>query len=62
MRNVTRERVSMTYNKKAMNKKTSDIHILVIEDDQALNDAYKIILEHAGYMVDVALNGQDCVS
>lgn len=62
MRNVTRERASMTYNKKAMNKKTSDIHILVVEDDQALNYAYKIILEHAGYMVDVALNGQDALT
>lgn len=32
--------------------------ILIIEDDQTLSSAYKLILEHAGYSVNVADNGQ----
>lgn len=35
--------------------------ILVVEDDQPLNDAYKIILEQAGYEVRTALNGQEAL-
>ncbi len=35
--------------------------VLVVEDDQPLNDAYKIILEHAGYRVLTALNGEEAL-
>ncbi len=36
--------------------------ILVVEDDQALNDAYRMILEKAGhYTVHVAYNGQEAL-
>lgn len=35
--------------------------ILVVEDDQPLNDAYKIILERAGYQVLTALNGEEAL-
>lgn len=36
--------------------------ILVVEDDQALNDAYRMILEKAGhYNVRVAFNGQEAL-
>lgn len=35
--------------------------ILVVEDDQPLNDAYKIILQQAGYDVIAALNGQEAL-
>lgn len=35
--------------------------ILVAEDDQPLNDAYKIILEQAGYEVFTALNGKEAL-
>ena len=40
------------------NKKAT---ILVVEDDQPLNDAYKIILEQAGYDVHTALNGREAL-
>lgn len=36
--------------------------ILVVEDDQPLNDAYKIILEQAGHDVRTALNGKEALS
>ena len=35
--------------------------VLVVEDDQPLNDAYKIILEQADYDVHTALNGQEAL-
>lgn len=35
--------------------------VLVVEDDQPLNDAYKIILEKSGYTVITALNGQEAL-
>lgn len=35
--------------------------ILVVEDDQPLNDAYKLILERAGYSVISALNGKEAL-
>ena len=35
--------------------------ILVVEDDEPLNEAYKIILEKAGYDVRSALNGQEAL-
>lgn len=35
--------------------------ILVIEDDIALNDAYKTILETAGHTVHVAFNGEEAL-
>ena len=44
-----------------MKRKKSDIHILIVEDDKDLNDAYRISLGHAGYMVDVAMNGEEAL-
>lgn len=35
--------------------------ILVVEDEQALNEAYEFILSTAGYMVQVAHDGQDAL-
>lgn len=35
--------------------------VLVVEDDQPLNDAYKIILEQAGYHVMTAINGKQAL-
>ena len=35
--------------------------ILVVEDDQDLNTAYRIILEHEGHKVKVAFNGQEAL-
>lgn len=42
----------------AMSKKK----ILVVEDEQALNNAYKIILEKAGFDVRVAFDGEQALS
>lgn len=36
-------------------------NILVVEDDQDLNTAYRIILEHEGHQVKVAFNGQEAL-
>lgn len=36
--------------------------ILVVEDDQPLNEAYKLILQQAGYDVLTALNGQEALN
>ena len=41
--------------------KDKKVHILIVEDDKTLNDAYRMILEHAGYLVDVAFNGQEAL-
>lgn len=41
---------------------TSSPTVLVVEDDQPLNDAYKIILEKADYNVVTALNGREALS
>lgn len=35
--------------------------ILVVEDDQALNDAYQAILSSVGYSVSTAFNGQEAL-
>lgn len=35
--------------------------ILVVEDDVALNDAYKAILSSAGYQVETSFNGQEAL-
>lgn len=35
--------------------------ILVVEDDTALNEAYKIILETANYTVHTAFNGEEAL-
>lgn len=35
--------------------------ILIVEDEQALNDAYKIILEKHGYIVHVAFDGDEAL-
>ncbi len=35
--------------------------ILVVEDDNALNDAYTMILKGAGYEVESAFNGKDAL-
>lgn len=41
--------------------KSNSPTVLVVEDDQPLNDAYKLILEKAGYNVITALNGQEAL-
>jgi CheY-like chemotaxis protein len=35
--------------------------VLIVEDEQALNNAYQIILRTAGYNVQVAYNGQEAL-
>lgn len=35
--------------------------VLIVEDDQPLNDAYKIILEQAGHEVYTASNGEEAL-
>lgn len=40
------------------NKKTT---ILIVEDEQALNEAYQTILRKAGYTVQVAFDGQEAL-
>lgn len=35
--------------------------VLVVEDEQSLNAAYKLILEHAGYKVATAFDGQEAL-
>ena len=37
-------------------------NILVVEDDLALNDAYKLILTSAGYAVRTAFNGEEALA
>lgn len=37
-------------------------NILVVEDDLALNDAYKIILSTAGYATRTAFNGEEALA
>ena len=37
-------------------------NILVVEDDLALNDAYKLILTSAGYTVRTAFNGEEALA
>lgn len=39
----------------------SQPNILVVEDDLALNDAYKMILSSAGYTVKTAFNGEEAL-
>ena len=39
----------------------SNSKILIIEDDLALNDAYKTILTTAGYTVSTAFNGEEAL-
>ena len=39
----------------------SNSKILIIEDDVALNDAYKTILTTAGYTVSTAFNGEEAL-
>ena len=41
--------------------KDSQSSILVVEDDQALNDAYKAILSSVGYNVETSFNGQEAL-
>ena len=41
--------------------KDSQSNILVVEDDQALNDAYKAILSSVGYNVETSFNGQEAL-
>jgi CheY-like chemotaxis protein len=35
--------------------------ILVVEDDEALSEAYKLVLEHAGYTTRTAMSGVDAL-
>lgn len=41
--------------------KDKQANILVVEDDQALNDAYKAILGSVGYNVETSFNGQEAL-
>jgi two-component system OmpR family response regulator len=36
-------------------------NILIVEDDPALNNAYKTILETSGYVVETAFNGKEAL-
>ncbi len=36
-------------------------NVLVVEDEQSLNDAYKLILERAGYKVTTAFDGSEAL-
>ena len=42
--------------------KTAKKKVLVVEDEQALNNAYKMILEHAGYEVETAFDGEEALA
>lgn len=44
-----------------MSNTMSTASILVVEDDQALNDAYQAILSSVGYAVTTAFNGQEAL-
>ena len=35
--------------------------VLIVEDEQVLNNAYKIILEKAGFETEVAFNGEEAL-
>ena len=37
------------------------VKILLVEDDQFLRDVFKEAIEHAGYNIDTAIDGQDCL-
>lgn len=41
--------------------KSTPANILVVEDDQALNGAYKAILSSVGYNVETSFNGQEAL-
>ena len=49
-----------------MTNSTSDSNkakrVLVVEDDKDLNRAYRLILDHYGYIVDSAFNGSEALS
>lgn len=36
--------------------------ILIVEDDPTLNEAYKLLLEQSGYVVEVATNGEEALA
>lgn len=42
-------------------KSASKATILIVEDEQALNEAYQTILRKAGYTVQVAFDGQEAL-
>lgn len=44
-----------------MNPSSKPATILVVEDDQALNDAYQAILSSVGHTVQTAFNGQEAL-
>lgn len=44
-----------------MSTTSTNAPILVVEDDQALNDAYQAILSSVGYDVHTAFNGQEAL-
>lgn len=44
-----------------MSNSMSTASILVVEDDQALNDAYQAILSSVGHNVSTAFNGQEAL-
>ncbi len=44
-----------------MEKHNATKHILVVEDDQTYATIYKLKLEHAGYAITVAENGEEAI-
>lgn len=44
-----------------MTKSKPNTTILVVEDDQALNDAYRAILSSVGHQVETTFNGQEAL-
>lgn len=41
--------------------KKNDIKVLIVEDEQALNEAYQTILEKEGFIVSVAYDGKEAL-
>jgi len=42
-------------------RNVTPVTVLVVEDDQALNDAYQMILKNAGHTVHTAFNGKEAL-
>ena len=42
--------------------KANKAHILIVEDDKDLNNAYRIILENEGYTVEAAFDGKEALA
>ncbi|MEO8862743.1 MAG: response regulator [Candidatus Saccharimonadales bacterium] len=44
-----------------MVKKIKQASVLIVEDESELNEAYQIVLKHAGYTVKTSYNGQEAL-